>query len=159
MHNEFHLCWRVLRRYRKLRYDPGARLFLCQIPHGTIFWDDEHPGGEMPCALDVTCHARCLKTLNQLIIVRDILWHEGHLPEEHRAFWEKARKKIPRWPGWRRLVLSAEQHRARLHCQEEAVEMFSALFNLGGQVQTEEMPDGSTMYSTTVPVNPPDKQA
>ena len=64
----------------------GVAFFLNEIPHffGSF------------------CHARCQRSLENLLIARMEIWR-GALSPGHRRLWTQARSQIPSWPGFRRL--------------------------------------------------------
>jgi hypothetical protein len=117
----FILCPECLARYGALRFDPTASYGLCSMPLCSLVWPDEHPGGAVVDDYDGT-HQQCRASVMRLAGARTHLWRSGSIPEDLRELWDGARRLLPDWPGFRRLLLDREQMESLDACLEELAE-------------------------------------
>ena len=134
-------------RYRALRYDASAEPRCCQIPLGTIYWPDEHPGGKLSLAgLDHQSRDSILR----LSAARLALWQSGAIPRDLQVLWEEARAVMPEWPGFRRLELSEQARRVAVECERSALEWFDALAEASGGLRDTDLGGGLSHWSATI---------
>ena len=143
----FILCPECLARYRALRFDATASYDLCSIPLCSLVWPDEHPVSAALENYDGT-HQHCRASVMRLAGARTQLWRSGSVSEELRKLWDAARRLLPDWPGFRRLLLDREQMESLDACLEELAEFKRMLQQYSYDVTTTD--EGGGLHRLTV---------
>lgn len=155
----FTLCPECLGKYRSLRFDPKAQLWLATTA-ASMYWKDEHPSGELPPpsfayrhAKELQAHMECGDSLRGLLNARTMLWRRGSIPEQWQAFWAQAQQALPEWPGFKRLILDEEQRLSLEHAGAEHEEIMEWFSKQSSQVVVHHRPDGvtDTVFKLAVP--------
>ena len=146
----FDLCTTCLEAYRALSHDPRAGRRTSFIPHGMIFWLDEHPGGDPVPPQD---HPECLKTIMSLLAARLSFWFNGEIPDELVGLWVAAHEELPEWPGFHRMRLTSEQSKAQLDCLRAGQEFMDGMLAAASEVEEIESEPGFTTVRAIVPLD------
>jgi hypothetical protein len=128
-----------------LKYRADAERRSCMLPLGGIYWEDEIP--DFNALLKVPEHDRGL--IYRLFSVRFRIWNGETLSEADQRFWEAARSRVPDYPLFRRLELSADDQRAQDEVERNAIEAFEVLFADADEIKVTENEQGLKSFSIT----------
>jgi len=94
------------------------------IPMGGIYWADEIPNFRE--LMDVPKSDRDL--ILRLFSIRFKLWAGADLTDDDRSYWDDAQKRIPDYPVFHRVSISADDRAAQAAAEEDAIAGFEAIF-------------------------------
>jgi hypothetical protein len=142
---QFTLCGECQAKYAALRFDPRATYVLNTIPLCSLMWTDEHPDRDFA----IWRHTSCRNSIIRLAAARTQLWRNGAVPEESRGLWEEARRLLPEWPGFDRLVLDVEQMQSLEACVAETEDFMSTAASYFPAVTKTDEGGGVIRFSAT----------
>lgn len=113
---------------------------------GGIYWADEIP--DVDVLIKLPEHDRSL--VYRLFGIRFKIWRGEALSEADQHFWEAARSRVPDFPLFQRLRLSADDQRAQDEVERHAMESFKALLTEADEVNVTKDEHGLTSFSITM---------
>ena len=128
-----------------LKYRVNAERRSCLLPLDGIYWADEIP--DFNALLKIPEHDRTL--IYRLFSIRFRIWDCETLSAADQQFWDTVRSKVPDYPLFQRLRLTADDRRAQDGVERNAINCFEALCVDADEVEVTENSHGMKSFSIT----------